>query len=135
MMDSSASVVSAAKGGFWIRLVAYIIDAIILGIVSGIIQAIFGQGAVASVLGIIIGLAYVVYFWTTSGATPGKMAMGLRVVSTDGSPLTVGKAVIRYVGYFVSGIVILIGFIWIAFDANKQGWHDKIAGTYVIKTR
>ena len=90
---------------------------------------------IGSALGLVIDLAYVVYFWTTSGATPGKMAMGLRVVSTDGSPLTVGKAVIRFVGYIVSFAVLLIGFIWIAFDANKQGWHDKIAGTYVIKTR
>jgi uncharacterized RDD family membrane protein YckC len=56
------------------------------------------------------------------------------VVRTDGSNLDIGQALIRYVGFVISGICLGIGFIWAAFDPNKQGWHDKIAGTYVIKT-
>lgn len=60
--------------------------------------------------------------------------MGLRVVSTDGQPMTMGKAFIRYIGYIISAIVFYLGFIWIAIDKDKQGWHDKIANTYVIKS-
>ncbi len=47
--------------------------------------------------------------------------------------MSFGKTVMRLIGYFVSSIVIWLGFLWILFDANKQGWHDKIAGTYVVK--
>ena len=56
------------------------------------------------------------------------------MIKTDGSDLELGSAVLRYVGLFISTLVIFIGVIWAAFDPNKQGWHDKIAGTYVVKT-
>jgi uncharacterized RDD family membrane protein YckC len=64
----------------------------------------------------------------------GDKLLSLRVIRTDGSDLTIVQALIRYVGLFISFIVIFIGVIWVAFDPNKQGWHDKIAGTYVVKT-
>lgn len=59
--------------------------------------------------------------------------LDLKVIRTDGSALTLTQALIRYVGLFVSFLVLAIGVIWVAFDANKQGWHDKIAGTYVVR--
>jgi len=59
----------------------------------------------------------------------------LKVVRTDGSGLTITQALIRYVGLFLSFICFAIGVIWVAFDADKQGWHDKIAGTYVVRTK
>ena len=135
------------KAGFLVRLVAYIIDAIILAIVAWIIQVIFvmpamnpnaGGGAAAMaaigyILLLIWTLGYLIFFWTRSGATPGKMIMGLKVVTVDGGKLSVGKAVLRIIGYVVSGIIVYLGFLWIIWDKDKQGWHDKIAGTYVVK--
>jgi uncharacterized RDD family membrane protein YckC len=61
------------------------------------------------------------------------MLIGIKVVSTDGSPITIGKAVLRYIGYIVSSLIFCLGFLWVIWDADKQGWHDKIAGTYVVK--
>ncbi|TMF21584.1 MAG: RDD family protein [Chloroflexi bacterium] len=81
--------------------------------------------------------AYFVDFWSQrDGQTIMNKAMGIKVVKTDGSPITVGTAVVRYIGYILNDIIfgIPIGFIWAAFDGNKQGWHDKIAGTIVVKT-
>jgi uncharacterized RDD family membrane protein YckC len=135
------------KAGFLVRLVAYIIDAIIIAIPNAIINAIFmgglqsdspGGGAVVmaligSVLVLVWSVGYLVYFWTTSGQTLGKKVMGVKVVTTDGELVGVGKAILRIIGYAISGIVFYLGFIWIIFDSEKQGWHDKIAGTYVIK--
>jgi uncharacterized RDD family membrane protein YckC len=71
--------------------------------------------------------------WATTGQTLGKMALGIKVIGADGAPVSWGKAILRYVGYIVSGLVLGLGFIWVAFDARRQGWHDKIAGTYVVR--
>jgi len=120
--------------GFWRRLVAYIIDAIILGAVSGILIAIMGDPQTASWLISPIGIIYIIGFWTWRGQTPGKMAMGVKIIKTDGSPIGIGRAILRYVGYLVSTIIIFIGYLMIAWDSKKQGLHDKIAGTYVVKT-
>ena len=134
-----AAAVTGAKAGFWIRVVAFIIDSIIVGVVNAIIAAILssstsGRTGIQTLLGII----YFTYFWSASspwpGQTIGDKVLNLRVIRTDGSDLTIVQALIRYVGLFVSFLVIFIGVIWVAFDPNKQGWHDKIAGTYVIKT-
>ena len=133
---------SARKAGFWVRFVAYIIDAIIVGVVlgvlSGILSAAMGAeraAGVISIISLVVSVAYYVYFWTTSGQTIGQKVMGLRVIRTDGSTLTVGNAVMRMIGIAISSAVLFIGLIWVAFDANKQGWHDKIAGTYVVHVK
>lgn len=132
-MQSEAVSRDTVSVGFGERFVAWLIDAIILGIAGAIIGAIFGQAA-ASLIGILLGVAYVTYFWTTSGQTPGKMAMGLKVVKADtGDLLDTGTAIIRYVGYIVSGIPVLLGFFWVLWDPKHDAWHDKIAGTKVIK--
>jgi uncharacterized RDD family membrane protein YckC len=83
-------------------------------------------------VGIVISVIYYVRAWSTSGQTVGKTLLGVKVVTKDGSYPSGGKAFLRYIGYFVSGIVLSIGFLWVAFDRKRQGWHDKIAGTYVI---
>jgi len=120
--------------GFWIRLLAYIIDAIILGVIGYIIGMLFGNSeSLMNIIAFVVGLAYMIGFWVSHAATPGKMALGLKIVTEDGSPLTVGKAIIRYIGYIVSSIALLLGFIWIGIDKKKQGWHDKMAHTYVIR--
>jgi len=134
-----AAAVSGAKAGFWIRVLAFIIDSVILYVVNLIVGLVLnpsttGRSGIQTLLGII----YFTYFWSASsmwpGQTVGDKLLNLRVIKTDGTDLTIVQAFIRYVGLFVSFLLIFIGVIWVAFDPNKQGWHDKIAGTYVVKT-
>lgn len=134
---TAATVATTEKIGFGVRVVAFVIDGIALGIVSSILNSIlFGGDAVrGNGLNTLVGLAYVLYFWSSygHGQTVGNRIMKIRVVKTDGSELTLMDAFIRYVGLIISCLAIFIGVIWVAFDANKQGWHDKIASTYVVK--
>jgi uncharacterized RDD family membrane protein YckC len=173
--------VAAGEAGFWSRLGAYLIDSIIVSIITGIVfilplifwmvgffsryqdqllpvcdssnrgydsercsdimgnllsrsdelgpflGLIFGLGGLATLLAL---LYYVIL--TARGATLGKKVFGLKVVTREGLSPGIGRALLRQiVGYTVSSFFYL-GFIWIAFDPHKQGWHDKIAGTYVI---
>jgi len=139
MASAATSAVSAPKAGFWIRFVAIFIDGIIVGIVNSAIAAILHLDTNGrSGLQILLGLAYYVYFWSSNspwpGQTIGSKLLNIRVVRTDGSDLSISQALIRYVGFVISAAVLLIGLIWAAFDPNKQGWHDKIADTYVVKT-
>ena len=80
-------------------------------------------------------LVAAVWFWVKLQATPGKMAVSLKVVDArTGNSLSVAQAIGRYFAYFLSALPFGLGFIWIAFDSKKQGWHDKLAGTVVIRT-
>ena len=140
-MPSSAP--AAAYGGFWIRVVAYIIDIIILGVVSGIIDAIFrvnpsdtssGSYGIASFINFLIEIAYFAGLWAYMGATVGQRIFKLRVVDANtGQPIGIGKALLRWLGLVVSFLVCFVGVIWVAFDGRKQGWMDKIAGTLVLQ--
>lgn len=139
MATAATAAVSGAKVGFWIRFVAIFIDGILLGIVTSILNLalngnVQGRGGLQTLLGVL----YYTYFWSSSspwpGQTLGNKALGIRVVRTDGSDLSITQALIRYVGLVISIICLFIGVIWAAFDPNKQGWHDKIAGTYVVKS-
>ena len=96
--------------GFWLRVVALIIDSIILGVVATVIGA---MGEAAAYFYPLIGASYFVGFWTWRGQTPGKMAVGICVVRSDGSPIGLGKALLRYVGYHVSAILFFIGYLMI----------------------
>jgi uncharacterized RDD family membrane protein YckC len=136
MSSTAVPTTASDKAGFWIRVGAYLIDAVILFVVNAIVGFIFrnNQG-LQSLIELIVSLAYFVYFWSASGGgqTVGMRALKIKVVKTDGSQLDYGGAVIRYIGLIISFLVIFIGVIWVAFDANKQGWHDKIASTYVVR--
>lgn len=116
------------------RFIALLIDSIIvwaIGLVVGIFldEQILGVG-----LGFIIGLAYNWYFWTQrNGQTPGKGAMGIRVVSTDGGRVSDLQAIIRYIGYYISSLLLFLGWLWALVDRNNQTLHDKLAGTYVVR--
>lgn len=136
-MAAVASVATTEKIGFWVRVVAFIIDGIILAILSSILNSIvFGGDQVrGSGLNTLVGLAYSMYFWSSygHGQTVGNRIMKIRVVKTDGSELSLMEAFIRYIGLVLSFICLFIGVIWVAFDANKQGWHDKIGNTYVVR--
>jgi len=84
--------------------------------------------------GLLLYLVYMPWFWSHGGQTPGMKVFHLRVVrEADGGPLGMGAAFIRLVGFWISAAVFYLGFIWILFDARRQGWHDKIAGTVVIR--
>lgn len=75
-----------------------------------------------------------VLFWLYKSATPGKMAIAAQVVDAQtGDSISVGQAMLRYLGYFIAILPLGLGIFWVAFDSRKQGWHDKIAGTVVVK--
>ncbi|MDQ6709383.1 MAG: RDD family protein [Candidatus Dormibacteraeota bacterium] len=138
MATAAVNAVSGVKAGFWIRFVAILIDSILLGIVSSIINVAFsGSTSARTGVQLILGIVYYTYFWSNSspwpGQTLGSKALNIKVIRTEGSDLTITQALIRYVGFVISSIPLGLGLIWAAFDKDKQGWHDKIAGTYVVK--
>lgn len=130
--------------GFWPRVGATVIDMLLqLAILAPLTYAIYGRfstpgftylGFGEFFLNFILPAAAVIAFWLYKSATPGKMALSARIVDADtGAPLTMMQSFIRYVGYFVSMIPLGVGFIWVAFDRRKQGWHDKMANSVVVR--
>jgi len=117
--------------GFWMRLLANIIDSFVL-LIPSIVLAVAAPGTVGTVLGFALGLVYTVGFWTAQGATPGKMALGIKITTVGGEPIGFGRALLRYIGYCVSTITLLIGYLIVAWTPQKRGLHDYIAGTVVI---
>ena len=83
--------------------------------------------------GFILLVLYTIGFWAWRGQTPGKMALRIQVVGVDGHPIGVGRAIVRYIGYLASTLGFLGGFLMIGLTRRKQGLHDKIAGTYVVR--
>jgi uncharacterized RDD family membrane protein YckC len=119
--------------GFWIRLGAGVIDLLALGSAVVVIAYFFHAPVIWATSGLVISIAYWLGFWVWRGQTPGKMALAIKVIRTDSSPLKWQCALYRLFGYIVSVITLFIGFVWVAFDSRKQGIHDKIADTYVVK--
>ncbi|MBC7814055.1 MAG: RDD family protein [Burkholderiales bacterium] len=116
------------------RFIAIFIDNIILGIIAAVLFS--GAEETGAGVGVIIGAIYSWYFWTQQdGQTLGKKLMGIRVIKTTGEKMTAGDAIVRYIGYYISGAVFALGYIWALFDNDNQGWHDKLASTYVVKAR
>jgi uncharacterized RDD family membrane protein YckC len=144
------------KAGFWIRWAALLIDNLILSIGGGVLGGccgffvgFFGALAkagqretqlLAAVLGGLLGAflqaAYFTILTWRYGQTLGKKVLNLKVVTTEYDSLTFGKAFLREViGKFISTAILLIGFLWAAWDEKKQALHDKLAGTCVVKTK
>lgn len=123
---------SGPRAGFWRRFAAAFLDGIILGVL-GVILIVVARG-VGYALDLLIGIAYYTYFeGGLRGQTPGKSAMGIRVISfADGGPIGPGRAFIRYVGRIVSAIPIYLGYLWMLWDRENQTWHDKFAGSVVV---
>lgn len=133
--------------GFISRLVAFSIDAVLLVMLVAAgswivvqIERIFETflptdlslgGAYVFAIPVIIG-AYYVGLWALTGATIGKWLIGLRIVGADGSPPTIGRSLIRFIGYGLSAIVFFLGYIWVLFDDERRAWHDELAGTWVV---
>ena len=131
--------------GFWIRVAAAIIDTVVFLLVFAIpLTLIYGTGywlseePIAGMWDILIRyiapIIITVWFWTKYLGTPGKMALRLRVLDANtGQAISTPKAIGRYFGYYVSALPLLLGFIWVGIDKKKQGFHDKLAGTVVVR--
>ncbi|WP_020677085.1 RDD family protein [Geopsychrobacter electrodiphilus] len=137
---------SLPKAGFWVRLVALLIDyflVFVMQFIFGVLLAfIVGHdfamhGAILTLIqlfSLVLSLFYWIFFTGYCGQTPGKMLLRIKVIVTDGSSLGYGKAFYREViGKFISGIILGIGYLMAAFDGQKQSLHDRMAKTYVIK--
>ncbi|HUQ76631.1 MAG TPA: RDD family protein [Burkholderiales bacterium] len=130
--------------GFWQRAAAFAIDALIVTVVLvPLMVVVFGMRRISldpaqhswDLLAIVAIVIALIGFWRYCGATPGKIALGVRIVdAATGQPPTLLRLALRFVGYFVSALPLYLGFLWIAVDRRKQGWHDKIARTIVINS-
>ncbi|MCY4474815.1 MAG: RDD family protein [Chloroflexi bacterium] len=120
------------------RLGAFLID-LVISIIVGIAGFVIGSamGGEGQTMNTVLGIAYwiiVLFMVATRGQSPGKIAIGIKIVKMDGRPIGFGTMLLREVlGKIVSAIILLLGYIWILFDGKRQGWHDKIANTYVVK--
>jgi uncharacterized RDD family membrane protein YckC len=116
--------------GFGQRLLAALIDGLIFFVVSAPISSVLFE---ASAVMPLLAALTVIGFWRYCGATPGKLAVAVRIVDArTGQPVGTGRLALRLLCYLVSALPLYLGFLWIAFDRRKQGWHDKIAKTVVI---
>lgn len=136
-----------AYAGFWVRLGAKFIDGIILGAVSMVVsfaagfmmlsssdpsQA-FAPAIILNVLQIVIAATYTTWFLGRYGATLGKMACRIKVVTADGEKVSYGRALGRHFAEFISSIIFCIGYIMAAFDNQKRTLHDRICNTRVVR--
>lgn len=154
-MDTTA--LQHAHAGFISRSIAFVLDLIVMSVALlaaiALVQSLLGfftlyglvgqrvvqsspfrEGVVAliAIVGAAIAIGYPVGFWVLLGQTPGKLLVGVRIARINGQPLTIRRALLRYLGYWLSAIPLGLGFLWVLVDNRRQGWHDKIAGTYVI---
>lgn len=133
--------------GFWIRTGAAIIDTILTLIITApILTAIYGaeywfsdkgfslMGGWDFFFNYLFPAMAIIVLWVYKSATPGKMATKLTIVDAEtGAKPSTSQFIVRYLGYYIAMIPLCLGIIWVAFDKRKQGWHDKLAGTVVIK--
>lgn len=135
-MSSTPTSPTIQYASFGTRFLAMLIDGVIISIITNLLGFGYSMSAIgyaANSPRLALMLIYTLGFWIWQSATPGKLLLGLKIVEINGQNLTWQKAILRYVGYYISALAIGLGFLWILFDEKKQGWHDKIAGTYVIK--
>ncbi len=143
------NIVDAGKNteyaGFWVRVAANLIDQVILGVLAFFFLFVFVVVVSAtlpetfasflSIAAVILSYPlFIILFWVYRQATPGKMAVDLKIVDArSGEKPSIGQCIGRYFAYIPSYLFFGLGFLWVAFDKRKQGWHDKLAGTLVIK--
>jgi uncharacterized RDD family membrane protein YckC len=135
--------------GFWARVGAALIDTVLLLlVVVPLLAAVYGwtyfdgkatlvaSGPANFLISYVAPAIAVVAFWIVRQATPGKMAISARIVdAATGQPLSTRQAIGRYLAYYVSILPLCLGLLWVAFDKRKQGWHDKLAGTVVVRPK
>jgi uncharacterized RDD family membrane protein YckC len=128
---------SGPRADFWYRLGGFLIDWVILYVVSLVIGLVFRGNIVSQILiSLAVGIAYSVYFiGSSSGQTPGMRLLNIRVIDTaTGGRVDYGRAFVRYLVAIVSGLACYIGYLWMLWDPEKQTWHDKVASTFVVPT-
>jgi len=137
--------ITVEYAGFWVRFLAVILDSILfMMVLVSLLFLILGtqvftdpqasSSPLATLLQLGLPMLATVLFWKYWAATPGKMLMGVMVVDArTGEIPSTGRLILRYLGYFVSTIPLGLGYLWVAGDSRKQGFHDKIAGTLVIR--
>ena len=118
-------ILSYPRAGFWERMGAGFLDIVLVSILGSIVHV--------PSLGFLLALAYFAGMWAWKGTTIGGIVLGLKVVRLDGESVTFAVALVRALAAAFSIVVLFLGFLWIAWDADRQGWHDKIAGTVVLK--
>ena len=134
---SIAAYASHPYGGFWIRVLGWIIDAAIVGLVFPV-AFLAGPGihGIGYGLGLFAGWLYEALLLSSSWqATVGKMVLGLRVTDVQGQPIDFGRATLRHFAKYLSALMFGIGYLMVAFTEKKQGLHDLMAGTVVQKKR
>src|SRR5688572_7364242 len=120
--------------GFGVRFVAAIIDGFILLIPLLLLDRLIATDQLLNLAAsALLQFLYFGYFWTDSGATPGKSVMHLKVVDQHGNLLTIERALLRYAATWLSGICLGLGYLWVLWDAKHETWHDKIAGSKVVR--
>jgi uncharacterized RDD family membrane protein YckC len=137
-----------AAAGFVTRLLAFLMDAVILtgSLAAGSwlmiqVDSLFEQMNIdlrvsaATIFVVLIPVligGYFVVFWALTGKTIGKQLLGVKVVGSDGRPPTLGRSVLRLFGYFLSTLALWGGYLWVIIDDDRKGWHDHLAGTWVV---
>jgi uncharacterized RDD family membrane protein YckC len=131
--------------GFWIRAGASFIDTVIILLITlPLMYAVYGDAYLESeavslgyfdiFINYLFPFVATILFWMYKSGTPGKLALSLSIVDAKtGSAPSAKQSVIRYIGYIISIIPLFLGFFWVAWDKKKQGWHDKMAGTVVVR--
>lgn len=135
--------------GFWVRTGAALIDTVLFIMIAWpLLFAIYGSnyleisgnslaiGPADVIINYIFPFIGAVILWVYKAGTPGKLVLGLRVVDAQsGEHLSMGQAIGRYLAYIPAMLALMMGIFWVAWDSRKQGWHDKLAGTVVIRQK
>jgi uncharacterized RDD family membrane protein YckC len=144
-----------SRAGFLQRFIAFIIDALIVGAVSGILAKFYGidtdvavttgdevakvvtsaSGITYSVINFLLQFVYFGYFWSSTGQSLGMKLLGIKVVNRNsGALLSFFMAGLRgSAGYWISGLICGLGYLWALFDSNNEAWHDKLFGSSVVR--
>ena len=132
---------------FGTRFAAFIIDIIVMALIRVMLSFLLSmlqifdpmqiEGFLPDPMFLVLDIAVMVpyhwYFWTRQhGQTPGKRIMNIRIIKTNGAPISDMDALVRISGYYIGQLTLFLGYLWAAFDANNQAWHDKMANTYVV---
>ncbi len=149
--QADLDVLAGETAGFVTRLIAYVVDLFVVGLLIAamlwtadridralditILDLSLELGTVALYLVPFVAAAYYVFFWSLTGATIGKWLLGLRVVSPDGSRISIARALVRLVGYVLSAVAVYVGYLWVLVDGKRRAWHDMLAQTRVVYAR